>query len=742
MVDVIVCMAMDSSDYRHLIEEASFGFVYHKLVYDDNGNAVDFHILDVNRTLEELTGFKKEEVVDKKVRDIFPLAGLAELDDLWLFEQVASTGNKRDYELHSRILKRWLRVEIQSPQKGYLCTFVFDITREKMIAETSRYFLEQKLGEPDYQRLTATLLEITGASCVMLSMVNLNEKEVEMVASCGASGQFDKAAEVLGFDIRKKKLLQDLNLLDGFLEKGIVRMSAEEHLDRVGLDAKQLERLREIFIPGEVAIAGIIKDDRLLGHFTIIMPENQQFKSSTLVDIFRRQAGLILERNQAEDQLHHQSRLQEILMKIASTYINVPLGEMEDTIRRSLVELAAFARADRVYIFEYDWDRQFCRNTHEWCARGIIPQIDQLQRVPFELMMPLIEVHKTGKPLDIPDVSTLPDGSFLRDHLMAQDIKSLITLPMMKGKKCIGFVGFDSVSEHYRYTEKEKTLLKLFAEMLVNMKERFELENQLIIEKEKAQAANKTKSEFLANMSHELRTPLNGIIGFTDLLEATPMNNIQKMYLENVSISANVLMGIINDILDFSRIEAGRMELHPVRTDVIDLVEQTMSIMEYQAAKKGLRIFYEIQPDFPRFADVDPVRLKQVLMNLLNNAVKFTEEGEVELTAGFEAIDSKNGKLFFHIRDTGIGITEEQRSKLFQAFSQVDSSISRRFGGTGLGLIISSQLVEQMGGSLGMESTFAVGSTFFFWVPAPYDPDDNPVEERSGNTTEPQEKGS
>ena len=733
---------MDSSDYRHLIEEASFGFVYHKLVYDDKGNAVDFHILDVNRTLEEFTGLKKEDVVDKKVSDIFPRAGLAELEDLSLFEEVASTGKKRDYELHSRILKRWLRVEIQSPQKGYLCTFVFDITREKMIAETSRYFLEQKLGEPDYQRLTATLLEISGASCVMLNMVNPNEKEIEVVASCGTSGQFEKADKALGFDLRKKKWLQDRELVDALLEKGIVRISAEEHLDAVGLDKQQLESLREVFRPGEIAIAGIVRDDRMLGHFTIIMPENQQFRSNTLVDIFRRQAGLILDRNRAEDQLHHQSHLQKILMKIASTYINVPLGDMEDTIRRSLVELAAFTRADRVYIFEYDWDRQFSRNTHEWCAEGIPPQIDQLQRVPFELMMPLIEVHKTGKPLDIPDVSTLPDGSFLRDHLMVQDIKSLITLPLMKGKKCIGFVGFDSVSEHYRYTEKEKTLLKLFAEMLVNMKKRFELENQLVIEKEKAQAANKTKSEFLANMSHELRTPLNGIIGFTDLLEATPMNNIQKMYLENVSISANVLMGIINDILDFSRIEAGRMELQPVRTDVVDLVEQTMSIMEYQAAKKGLRIFYEIQPDFPRFAEVDPVRLKQVLMNLLNNAVKFTEEGEVELTAGFEAIDSKNGKLFFHIRDTGIGITEEQRSKLFQAFSQVDSSISRRFGGTGLGLIISSQLVEQMGGNLGMESTFGVGSTFFFWIPAPYDLDGIPVGDSSGNTTESQKKGS
>ena len=730
---------MDSADYRHLMYEASFGFVYNKLVYDDRGEVEDFQILDVNRALEELTGFKKEEILGKKVRNVFPGAGLAELNDLCIFDEVASTGIKREYELYSRILKRWLRVEILRPQEGYLCSFVFDITKEKVIAETSRYFIEQKIGQTDYYRLTSTLLEITGARFVMLNMVKSCQRETEMVASCGALGLFQKAAKTFGFDIHKMNWLEERGLVADLLEKGIICFSAMEKFDVSGMDVKEADASGEVPLLGEVALAGIVRDDRLLGFFTIVMPEKEQLKSNTLVDIFRRQAGLILERNRAENELRHQSRLQEILMKIASTYINVPLGEMEDTIRQSLLELAAFARADRVYIFEYDWNRQFGRNTHEWCAAGIPPQIDQLQRVPFELLMPLIEVHKNGKPLDIPDVSALPDGSFLRDHLMAQEIKSLITFPMIKENKCVGFVGFESVSQYYRYTEKEKSLLKLFAEMLANMHKRFELEKQLVIEKEKAQAANKTKSEFLANMSHELRTPLNGIIGFTDLLEATPMNQIQKMYLENVSISANVLMGIINDILDFSRIEAGRMELHPFRTDVVELVEQTMAIMEYQAAQKGLRIFYEIQPDFPRHAVVDPVRLKQVLMNLMNNAVKFTEEGDVELTAGFEAIDSKNGKLFFHVRDTGIGITEEQRSKLFQAFSQVDSSISRRFGGTGLGLIISSQLVDQMGGSLGMESTFGVGSTFFFWIPVPCDVEGASIHERPGKMPEPEE---
>ena len=724
---------MSSSDYRHLIDEASFAFVHHKLIYDDKGKAVDYHILDVNRAFGKLTGLKKKDIVNKLATEVFPRPGFLEPDYFSLFEEVASTGKKKVYELHSRVLKRWLRVEVQSAEKGYLSTFIFDITIEKLIAQTSEFFLQQKMGETDYERLVETLAEITGAKSVILNIIDPNDKEFTVAGSSGPQKEFDAASEALGFDVLEKKWLLDQDLFDSSPGRGILRLSGIGDLQGVNLSGKQVEQLRGAVSAGEIAIAKIMRDNRLLGHFTIIMPENEQLKNETLVEIFTRQVGLIMDRNRAEEQLQQQSQLQEILMKIASNYINVPLGRMEETIRESLVELAEFAKADRVYIFEYDWDRQFCRNTYEWCAEGISPQITYMQRVPFELLMPLIEVHKKGQPMDIPDVSSIPDGEYLRDHLMAQDIKSLIALPMMKGDKCIGFVGFDSVREYFDYSDRDKKLLRLYAEMLVNIRKRAELESQLIVEKEKAQAANKTKSEFLANMSHELRTPLNGIIGFTDLLEATPMNNIQKMYLENVSISANVLMGIINDILDFSRIEAGRMKLHPTRTDVIKLVEQTMAIMEYQAAKKGLRIFYEVQPDFPRFADVDPVRLKQVLMNLLHNAVKFTEEGEVELTAGFESIDGQTGKLFFHVRDTGIGITEEQRKKLFQAFSQVDSSISRRFGGTGLGLIISSQLVEQMGGNLGMESKFGVGSTFFFWIPAPYEAVEPNVGEESEN---------
>ena len=247
---------------------------------------------------------------------------------------------------------------------------------------------------------------------------------------------------------------------------------------------------------------------------------------------------------------------------------------------------------------------------------------------------------------------------------------------------------------------------------------RKEMEYSLVNAKLKAEAANKSKSEFLANMSHEIRTPLNGVIGFTDLLMKTELSKSQEQYMQTVYYSANTLLDLINDILDFSKIEAGKLELSNEKTDLIELCGQTMDIIKHQAHKKDLEVLLNISSEINRFIYADAIRIRQIITNLLGNAVKFTEKGEVELKIEAVPCDINSDEMLytFSIRDTGIGIAPNNLQKVFNAFDQEDTSTTRKYGGTGLGLTISNKLLGLMDSKLEVKSELGLGSVFSFAI--------------------------
>jgi len=335
----------------------------------------------------------------------------------------------------------------------------------------------------------------------------------------------------------------------------------------------------------------------------------------------------------------------------------------------------------------------------------------EFQEIQFHLLADIQQTLQENK-IFYSAVADLRD-EYAKEWVGGETVRSVTIIPVFAADKLWGFVCIQDCKIEREWTPAELSVLESFSGTLGSAIDRIQMEQQ----KNNAEAASSAKSEFMANMSHELRTPMNGIIGFTELVLATDLQKIQREYLQNVNKSAYNLLDIINDILDFSKLEAGKLIIDSTTFKLDELVEDTIDILSIKAQEKNLELVCNIDPRLPSQFFGDQIRVRQILINLIGNAIKFTSKGEVFVTVEEEVPTyEKDGKKFMDIavsvRDTGIGIAAEKIDAIFESFTQADSSTTRKFGGSGLGLTISKSLAELMGGNLRVKSDLGKGSIF------------------------------
>ncbi len=661
----------------HLLELSETPFAYKKIIRDEEKNISDLIFLYANQAFEKLFGISKKDILTKSESDCF---GEARMPSNLTFKQLLSdeTGEKSVEDIfYFKNRNRWVRSSAKKDTDDRILVTYFDITSEKVLLENANDIFNSI--RIDNETIVKRFHQIANSTFSFF---------------CRFREESDTISEPVSFfSIPEFKELSSWLLSSSHLRATFFTNNQFDHYKRLDqfktsrdfTDGDVLKRIISTFPDHLFRVYPISLGGHVFGVFFAILKDLNKLGDEVYTETYIKQISLSMMSKMKEiEKSNTEKRLKESEEKFNSERL---LALNREKNNRKLLQSILDTLPGAVVVINkaFNITAFNARSSSKMTMKD--KSYDKIiNRKCYEVFEKLDNICK--------------DCNFNKLINQSTPFSEIRENTNLDGSK--------------RYTKRYYAPLVDEKGDVTNLIEYVEDITDLIQAEKNAEKANRAKTEFLMNMSHELRTPLNGILGFSGILEKTPLSDEQLEYIKNVKYSGQHLLSIVNDILDFSKIETNKLTLKKEKTNLKNLLKLSMSLIRKSAQDKQLKTHLMIDDDLPEFVYTDQLRLNQIIGNLLYNAVKFTQHGEIKMSATVLTKKDKTVEVSFSVTDTGIGIDPERQEEIFKSFTQADSSLTREFGGTGLGLTISNSILKLLGSSMTLESTVGKGSTFKF----------------------------